>query len=171
MTFDIELLENRSFTHMAKATFQSYDSWNELGEKYQILLQKALSNQANAYAPYSNFKVGAAIQLSDGSLVDGFNIENASYPLCVCAERVAIGNALVNGMGKKIKVLAVIGGTSKTPAFPCGACRQVMYEMEYRQGTPYKVIMASPSGKVILVDSPSELLPYSFGPDFLIEKR
>ena len=151
--------------------FKSYRTWNELPENDQLLIERAKKNQTRAYAPYSKFNVGASILLSDGTFVDGFNIENASYPMCICAERVAIGNAMVNHPEMVINSIAVIAGDTDEPAFPCGACRQVIYEMEYRQKTPIRVIIASNSGHVIISDNAGILLPNSFRPDFLIEKR
>lgn len=153
---------------MSQDGFRSYQSLDELDADDRSLVKRAMENRSRAYAPYSKFKVGAAIKLSDGSIADGFNIENASYPMCICAERVAIGNALVRIPEMQIKSLAVIAGHTEEPAFPCGACRQVMYEMEYRQGESYRVIIASDSGHVIIAESAKALLPYSFRPDFLI---
>jgi len=96
------------------------------------LLQEARRAANNAYAPYSNFRVGAVVLCSDGTLVKGCNVENASYGLTVCAERVALFSAIA--MGKKPKAIAVscvdVGGSSSASLrMPCGACRQVMAEL------------------------------------------
>ncbi len=96
------------------------------------LLQEARRAANNAYAPYGNFKVGAVVLCSDGTLVKGCNVENASYGLTVCAERVALFSAIA--MGKKPKAIAVscvdvVGSSSASLRMPCGACRQVMTEL------------------------------------------
>ena len=96
------------------------------------LLQEARRAANNAYTPYSNFRVGAVVLCSDGTLVKGCNVENASYGLTVCAERVALFSAIA--MGKKPKAIAVscvdVGGSSSVNLrMPCGACRQVMMEL------------------------------------------
>ncbi len=96
------------------------------------LLQEARRAANNAHAPYSNSKVGAVVLCSDGTLVKGCNVENASYGLTVCAERVALFSAIA--MGKKPKAIAVscvdvVGSSSASLRMPCGACRQVMTEL------------------------------------------
>ena len=90
------------------------------------LISKAMSARDSAYAPYSGFKVGAAVLCGDGSIVTGFNIENKSFPATICAERVALYSAI--GQGKSdFKAVAVIGSSSE-PCYPCGICRQVFSE-------------------------------------------
>lgn len=90
------------------------------------LINKAMSARDSAYAPYSGFKVGAAILCGDGTVVTGFNIENISYPATMCAERTALYSALSQGK-KDFKAIAVIG-SSNEPCYPCGICRQVLSE-------------------------------------------
>ena len=89
------------------------------------LIARALSAQARAYAPYSKFAVGAAIDMG-GEVFEGVNVENASYPLCVCAERTAIGVAVAAGQ-RELRAVAVATSASP-PSSPCGACRQVLLE-------------------------------------------
>lgn len=122
------------------------------------LVNAAIKGRENAFTPYSNFKVGAAVLLENGAIIDGCNIENASYGLCNCAERTALFKAYSMGYKKEdIKALAVVADTDR-PTSPCGACRQVMSEL-MNQETP--VYMANLKGDVMIL-SVKELLPYSF---------
>lgn len=122
------------------------------------LVNAAIKGRENAFTPYSNFKVGAAVLLENGAIIDGCNIENASYGLCNCAERTALFKAYSMGYKKEdIKALAVVADTDR-PTSPCGACRQVMSEL-MRQETP--IYMANLKGDVMIL-SVKELLPYSF---------
>lgn len=107
----------------------------------------------NAYAPYSKFHVGSAILSSSGKIYTGCNIENASYGLTVCAERVALFKALSEGE-RHFKAIAIVAG--KNPAYPCGACRQVLYEF-----APDTVIIVLEEGKVKSYTL-NELLPRGF---------
>lgn len=104
------------------------------------LVRAAAQARKSAYAPYSRFRVGAAVLTEDGSVYTGANIENASYGLSHCAERVAIHKAVSEGHRKIDTVAVVVNG--EEPAMPCGACRQVMAEFGVR-----KVIVATPGGK------------------------
>lgn len=122
------------------------------------LVNAAIKGRENAFTPYSNFKVGAAVLLENGAIIDGCNIENASYGLCNCAERTALFKAYSMGYKKEdIKALAVVADTDR-PTSPCGACRQVMSEL-MNQETP--VYMANLKGDIMIL-SVKELLPYSF---------
>ena len=122
------------------------------------LVNAAIKGREKAFTPYSNFKVGAAVLLENGAIIDGCNIENASYGLCNCAERTALFKAYSMGYKKEdIKVLAVVADTDR-PTSPCGACRQVMSEL-MRQETP--IYMANLKGDVMILIV-KELLPYSF---------
>lgn len=91
------------------------------------LLERAAAAAERAYAPYSRYPVGAALLGGDGTVYAGGNIENASYGLTLCAERSAL-SAAVNGGCRKIIKVAIVGGTARQPAWPCGACRQVLAE-------------------------------------------
>ncbi|HEY4566830.1 cytidine deaminase [Planococcaceae bacterium Storch 2/2-2] len=120
------------------------------------LIERAKRAKARAYAPYSNFHVGAAVQMSDGSIYDGCNIENASYSLTNCAERTAIFKAVSDGK-RSIARIAIIGSTDE-PIAPCGACRQVMQEFSERT-TP--VYLTNDAGDVYET-TVGDLLPLSF---------
>jgi len=124
------------------------------------LYEKALAAAENAYAPYSGFKVGAAAELEDGTVITGNNQENAAFPMCMCAERVALGYAGANFPGLKIVRIAIATPSSDELITPCGACRQVLAETVKRQGTEIDVIMTSPSQ--VRHATVSELLPFSF---------
>jgi cytidine deaminase len=128
----------------------------------KILSQKAYEAMQMAYAPYSKFQVGACVLSEDGTLYCGSNIENASYGLTVCAERVAIFTMVAAGK-KKIKALAVSGSTDNACA-PCGACRQVIREFASLD-TP--IYMCNCHGKIIVTMTLEGMLPESFGPEFL----
>lgn len=153
---------------MNNAGIIHFESWELLALEDRRLLERALYNQSNAYAPYSRFRVGAAIRLSDGRIIDGFNIENAAYPLCICAERSAIAHAICSAPEERIATLAVVGGNTEEVPFPCGSCRQVMLEMAHRQGEDFKILIGASGGQVYVASGPSVLLPHSFRPDFLI---
>ena len=142
-----------------------------LDSESKYLIHKAKEATAHAYAPYSKFCVGAAIILDDGSLVTGANQENASYPLCMCAERVALYAASALHPGRKILKMAVVAHKKNhkelVAATSCGACRQVMVEYEERQKTPIQVVMLGPKEKWIECSSAKLLLPFGFDKESL----
>lgn len=96
-------------------------------DQARALLARAREARAHAYAPYSDFPVGAALLAADGTVFTGCNVENASYGLCNCAERVAVGTAVAQG-SRAFTAVAVVGPEDDMPCAPCGACRQVLYE-------------------------------------------
>ncbi len=132
--------------------------------KVAELIDAALNARQNAWAPYSNFKVGAALETRDGRIVVGCNIENASYGLTVCAERVAIWKALSEGESKFRRIVVVADSQDMTP--PCGACRQVIWEC----CGDIEVVLADLKGKSIRYKM-SSLLPAPFDNRFLQLKR
>ena len=124
------------------------------------LIDAAAEVRENAYAPFSNFRVGAALVTEDGEIFTGCNVESASYGLTVCAERVAIWKAISEGK-HKIKHIAVVADTEElTP--PCGVCRQIIWEF----GGDIPVIMANLKGKVETMQM-KDLLPRAFDTKFL----
>ncbi len=130
------------------------------------LVNLAIEAAQQAYAPYSHFRVGAAVLLDDGSVVKGSNQENAAYPSGLCAERVALFYANSSFPNKTILSIAVVvinpeGKVLSENISPCGACRQVMAETQIRFKTPIKVLLAS-SKSVLVFDSVEDLLPLSF---------
>jgi cytidine deaminase len=129
------------------------------------LIEAARAAAGTAYAPYSDFAVGAALRFADGAIVTGSNVENASYGLSLCAETVAVAKALSEGRRGGLVALAVTGPVSKggtEPITPCGRCRQVLNELAALGGTDPEVLCVGP-GEVRRMKL-SELLPAAFGP-------
>jgi cytidine deaminase len=153
-----------------KCTFAEYDL-EELPSIDKELLSQAKQCLNNAYAPYSNFHVGAAVRLENGKIILGNNQENASYPLGLCAERVALFSAGANHPGEKVKAIAIAASSNEfqinKAVTPCGACRQVIAEYEYRYKSPIKIIMAGAGNKVLVADNIHQLLPLQFTADDL----
>ena len=127
------------------------------------LIQQAINARELSYSPYSNFKVGAALLCKDGKVFLGTNIENASYPLCMCAERNAIYNAMLDGYKKDDFVAMALIADTDEPCAPCGACRQVMSELLNKE-TP--IYMANLKGD-IQETTPNELIPFAFSSNAL----
>ena len=146
-------------------SYQVYQSSDELPAEWRSLLQKAADAAGSAYAPYSNFRVGAAILLDNGEVVCGSNQENAAYPSGLCAERSACYYAGAAYPGAKMLAIAVAacheGKLTETPTYPCGACRQALVEYEERGGVPMTVIVGS-AGRVEVFGSVKALLPFCF---------
>lgn len=125
---------------------------------FKKLLEEAKLARKNSYSPYSKFAVGAALETKDGKVFHGCNVENSSYPLCMCAERNAIYNAMNHGYKKEDFVALAIIGKTKEPISPCGACRQVIHEL-----CPLDIpICLSNLEGDIKETTPRELLPYAF---------
>ena len=137
----------------------------ELPKEERELVESAIAATDHAYAKYSNFRVGAAIRLSDGSVMIGANQENAAFPSGLCAERTAIFAAQAQYPEKAIRMLAVAArnenGLLKEPVTPCGSCRQVMLEVEDRYQQPMKVLLYGTDG-VYVIDSAKDMVPLSF---------
>lgn len=132
------------------------------------LIEAARAVRSRAYAPYSKFRVGAALRGHDGSLHLGVNVENSAYPTCQCAERVAIGSAVTAGCQRFTAIAIVCEPTPDgTLGSPCGGCRQVMSEF----GLDLVVILAAPTGDERLIQPLSDLLPRAFGPHSLQEAQ
>ena len=128
------------------------------------LIEAARTAAKAAYAPYSDFAVGAALRFADGAIVTGSNVENASYGLSLCAETVAVARAL--GEGRRGGLVAVaVAGPGQAPITPCGRCRQVLNELASLGGTD-PVVLCLGGGEVREARL-SELLPHAFGPDSL----
>jgi cytidine deaminase len=153
------------------ATYQVFENKKELPKEIISLFKKAEKARDNAYAPYSNFQVGAAILFENGQIVTGSNQENAAYPSGMCAERVAIYHAGSQYPNLKIKAL-VITAKSKTktvdkPVGPCGACRQSIAEYEMKQEKDIQIYFMGEVGKIVKSNSLKDLLPLSFDKSFL----
>jgi cytidine deaminase len=148
-----------------------YNTLEDLDSESKYLVHKAKEATHHSYAPYSKFHVGAALLLEDGTLVTGANQENASYPLCMCAERVALYAAAAQHPGKAIQKIAIVAHKKNhkelTPAASCGACAQVMLEFEHRQQKPFEIIILGPGEKWLKCPSATTFLPYGFTRDSL----
>jgi cytidine deaminase len=153
--------------------FETFKSLDELDTESKYLIHKAKEAAHHAYAPYSKFHVGAALILEDGTLITGSNQENASYPLCMCAERIALYVAAAQHVGKRIMKIAIVAHKKNhkelSAAASCGACRQVMAEFEERQNHPFEIIMHHTDNQWIKCASASSLLPFVFNKESLAE--
>ncbi len=137
-----------------------------LPEAILQLITSAEAAAAKAYAPYSHFKVGAALLLGSGKILTGSNHENAAYPAGVCAERAVLSSLEMNDKSNIVKALAVTyqsENQSSNPLAPCGICRQSILEVQQWQGVPISVYMCSPDGHIIMVEDAEYLMPFSFG--------
>lgn len=148
-------------------SFQEYASASELNKADADLLQRARQITEQAYAPYSNFKVGAAASLQNGEILTGTNQENASYPVGICAERTLLATAGTLFPDMPIKTIAIsyhnlAGDLNNTPISPCGMCRQALCEYEERTGQTIRIILAGIEGPVQIIDKASQLLPLAF---------
>ncbi len=150
-----------------KITVYSYD---ECTEAEKSLIDAAKEATSNAYAPYSNFHVGAALLLENGEIVTGNNQENAAYPSGLCAERTAVFYANAKYPDQKIEAIAIAafynGQFTDDLISPCGSCRQVLLEVESRYNSPVKILLYK-KGEVYMADSMSSLMPLSFTKDAL----
>jgi len=145
--------------------YEEYRSIEELARSDRELLEAAISALQGSYAPYSHFNVGAAVRLSDGTLVKGANQENAAYPSGLCAERTAMFAASAQHPGVAFESLAVIcsrdGVLMPNPGSPCGACRQVMAQYERESQRPLRIILGS-GGPVLVFEGVESLMPLIF---------
>jgi cytidine deaminase len=152
-------------------SFEVYDSIDELNADDRQLLTEARKVTDNAYAPYSNFHVGAAAKLSNNKIVTGTNQENASYPVGICAERVLLSAVSSLYPGIPIETMAVSYQSKKMksdhPIAPCGMCRQALLEFEGRTIKPIRLILAGLVGKIYVIKSASQLLPLAFSSEEL----
>ncbi len=155
--------------------FIEYASLDELPEEDKKLIEQARKSVMSAYSPYSRFSVGAAVLLENGTVMLGNNQENASYPIGLCAERVAVFAAAANYPGVKMKAIAITALSKQflidKPITPCGACRQAIAEYEHRYKSSIRLIMVGESGKVLVADSIKQFLPYPFDGDDLKARK
>ncbi len=147
-------------------SYEVYKDISELIEQDAWLLTEARSVTEQAYAPYSNFHVGAVAMLANGEVVAGTNQENASYPVGICAERVLLGNAATLYPGVNIVSMAISYNSedvkSDHPISPCGMCRQALLEYETRLKNPIRLILAGMEGEIQIIKTSSLLLPFAF---------
>ncbi|MFW2476931.1 MAG: cytidine deaminase [Sediminibacterium sp.] len=147
-------------------SFEVFETEAQLNERDAALLKIARETTKMAYAPYSQFNVGAVARMANGEIIRGTNQENASFPVGICAERVLLSNAAMQYPGVAIESIAIsydnTNGQSQHPISPCGICRQSLLEYELRVKQPIRLILGGLSGKVYVIPQASSLLPLSF---------
>jgi cytidine deaminase len=145
--------------------YQEFDKPEELNPEDQELVNAAKQAALNAYAPYSRFRVGAALRLETGAIVRGSNVENAAFPSGICAERSAISGSVSNYPGDKPVAIAIAAltdeGFTVEPVPPCGNCRQVIAEEELRNGKQIRIILSG-TKKIQIIENSGCLLPLQF---------
>lgn len=149
-----------------------FENLTTLSVDIQNLINLSKKQLAMAYAPYSKFLVGAAVLLENGNIYKGCNQENASYPLCLCAERVALFGMGAVEKDFDIKALAITASNPSKPlkevCMPCGACRQVIQEFEQRQNKPIPIYLTSENNEIVKINGISKILPSSFSIEHLL---
>ncbi|MGC1391692.1 MAG: cytidine deaminase [Bacteroidales bacterium] len=152
-------------TNNISFSYTEYENTEELDSDDKKLIISAREAALNAYAPYSKFKVGAAVRLESGIIIRGANVENAAFPSGICAERSALSCSISNYPEDKPVALAIAaltddGLTDDSPS-PCGNCRQVIAEEESRSGNKIKIILSG-KNKTLIFDGIGSLLPLQF---------
>ncbi len=141
--------------------YEHYKTLREMSEIDRVLVTEAERATKNAHAPYSKFNVGAAARLRSGKILYGSNFESEVYPAGLCAERTLLFYAEANYAADPIESLAIASVPSERECYPCGQCRQVLVDVERRQGSPIRVIMSG-NGSASVLDSAELLLPFTF---------
>ncbi|OFY62740.1 MAG: cytidine deaminase [Bacteroidetes bacterium RIFCSPLOWO2_02_FULL_36_8] len=159
-------------TEEIKIKYKVFNRSDKINTTDELLLKNAENAVKNAYAPYSDFHVGAAVRLKNGKIVTGNNQENAAYSSGLCAERVAVFSAVSQFPTIPISAIAICAAKGKqkptVPVPPCGACRQVLLEYEEYFKSPIKVLIRNgKTKKIIVIDSVADLLPFKFNKSFL----
>ena len=148
-----------------KIAYTEYASLEELSAEDRVLAEAAIEAVGSAYAPYSNFHVGAAVRFNDGEIVKGSNQENAAYPSGICAERTALFYASASRPGAPMNAIAIAaaqnGELIPEPVTPCGACRQVMIQYQLKSGNQMEVMLIG-SNRIWKFASVESLLPFIF---------
>lgn len=152
--------------------YTKYNSFEELPQKFKVLYNEAKLACDNAYAPYSKFKVGAAVLLDNEEIIKGSNQENAAYPSGLCAERTALFFIGSNYKEKKIEAIAVAATKDNLKNFienisPCGGCRQVMSEYEDNQKQQIEFLMPATNGSFLIHKTVKNFLPFEFNSEIL----
>lgn len=142
-------------------TYHHFDSLESLPKADKELIEAARKATEKAFAPYSNFKVGAAALLHSGEVVSAANCESEVYPSGLCAERVLLYNLQINHADDPIVAFAIASVPAERECYPCGSCRQTLLDAQKRQQSPIRIIMSSQESATV-VDSAEELLPFSF---------
>ena len=142
-------------------TYHHFDSLESLPQADKELVQAAHTATEKAFAPYSNFRVGAAALLRSGEVVSAANCESEVYPSGMCAERVLLYHLQINHADDPIVAFAIASVPAERECYPCGSCRQTLLDAQKRQQSPIRIIMSSAESATV-VDSAEELLPFSF---------
>lgn len=152
-------------------SYDTYPTPEDLSAAEQELLARAQKALPNSYSPYSKFKVAAAARLEDGTIVTGWNTENASYPMCLCAEPATLAAAASQRPGMAVIAMAITvispNQVLDQPASPCGSCRQQLHEHESRFSQKMKLILRGETGPVYVFASAGDLLPFGFSGELL----
>lgn len=141
--------------------YTHYKSLKDLPAEDRMLIEKVEEVSETAYAPFSGFKVGAAVLLDNGEIFTSNNQESEVFPAGMCAERSLLYYVQANYSDDKIKSLALISRPGKKECTPCGICRQVIFDAEKRQGSPIRIIMGSNTTATV-VENGKSLLPFAF---------
>ncbi len=139
-----------------------YDSIAAIPEMDAEYMEMAEKAKEKAYAPYSQFKVGAVVRLSNGAVYTGNNQENAAYPDGLCAERVALFKASADNPGVGIEAVYIACTETGNICAPCGSCRQAIMEYENKQDFPIKIWMPAGNGAILEIHANRDLLPFPF---------
>lgn len=155
-------MEQKNFT----ISYKTFNDFSELETEDKILCEKAVEALETSYSPYSNFRVGTAVQLEDGAIVTGSNQENVAYPSGLCAERVALFGIGASRPSAIIEKMAITAQTNNfkitNPVTSCGACLQVMAEFEQKQKKEIEVLFYCIGGEILKVKGIKNLLPFTF---------
>jgi len=141
--------------------YRHYDTIDSMPQDEQELIDAARKACDGAYAPYSHFRVGAAARLESGRIIVGSNQESEVFPAGLCAERTLLFHHQATSPEDRITAFAIASAPSERECYPCGQCRQVLHDVEKRQGLDYKVIMSSDTTASV-VERASDLLPFLF---------
>ena len=142
-------------------TYHHFDSLESLPKADKELIEAARKATEKAFAPYSEFRVGAAALLRSGEVVSAANCESEVYPSGMCAERVLLYHLQINHADDPIVAFAIASVPAERECYPCGSCRQTLLDAQKRQQSPIRIIMSSADSATV-VDSAEELLPFSF---------
>lgn len=157
-------IKNISFSYL------EYDRIGDLDRLYHKLIDEAKKATEDAYAPYSGFRVGAAVLLESGKIIRGSNVENAAFPSGICAERTALSYSVSNFPGDKPSAIAIaaMNGNNFTyaPVSPCGNCRQMIIEEELRNNREIKILLYG-EDRILVIDNAASLLPLQFNKETL----
>lgn len=152
-------------TNNISFSYKEFETETDLDSDDRELIVAARTAALNAYAPYSKFRVGAALRLTSGIIISGTNVENAAFPSGICAERNVIANSVSNHKDDLPVAIAVAAmtenGLTEEPVSPCGNCRQVIAEEEVRSASPIRIILSG-KNKTFIINSIVELLPLQF---------